>query len=71
MTQHYQLATTWRGVLLGLIPVVIIIGKSFNVPFTETDLTELIEGFATAASAILIVIGLIRKFYLDYFKKEE
>lgn len=53
---------TIKGVLVGLIPVIIAAAKFWGWEIAESDLTELINGLATLAASIMIVYGVLRKF---------
>lgn len=57
-----NLSLTIQGVLVGIAPVVIGIFKVMDIPLTDTDLTLLIQSITALASAILVVIGVVRKF---------
>lgn len=62
------IAMTWKGVAIGLIPVIILVAKHFNFALTETDLSDFIEGTMTFISAVVVFLGLLRKVYLKYKK---
>ncbi len=56
-----DLATTLKGLLTALIPLLIIAGQRFHVAVTETQLMDVIAAVSAAVSAIVTAYGLIRK----------
>lgn len=57
-----SVSLTIKGVLLGLVPVVIAAGKYWGWDLAEADLTELINGLATLAASVMVIYGVLRKF---------
>ena len=62
-------AMTFKGVAVALIPLVIMIGKGFNLNIAYDDVAGLIEGITAAISAVMVVFGLGRKLYFKYLIK--
>jgi len=63
-----KLALTIKGILIGLIPVIMMIANLSNVNLGQEDLTAvvdaiiaLIQGFLTLCSLVMIAYGAIRK----------
>lgn len=66
-----SLSLTIKGILIGLIPMIIIVGKFFQISFTETELMNIFETFAAIVSGIIICIGLARKIYYKIARKND
>lgn len=71
-----KLSLTVKGILLGIIPVILIVAGIFNLNVSEGDLTsvvnavvQVIVAVGAAASAILTLIGAIRKVIVGIKKK--
>lgn len=60
-----KLAATWKGVLLGLIPVALMVLQSFDVNVAESDLAQLVEVLFGVVSALMVLFGLGRKIWLS------
>jgi len=58
-----KLALTWKGALLALIPVCIIIAQKFSVELDSSELTNLVESTFSVISIVTIALGLARKVY--------
>ena len=58
-----KISTTIRGLAVWLIPMIIATARMFEFEFTEADLTQLLNAVATAVASIMVVYGLLRKFY--------
>ena len=70
-----KLATTVRGHLLGIIPVVILDSGLFGVTLDISELDNLVEVIASAITAIglaissvMVVYGAIRKIIMKFKK---
>ncbi len=61
-----KLSLTIKGLLIGLIPLIIIIAKSFNVELSQAELTETIEAIFLAVAGITTAWGLIRKVIVKF-----
>lgn len=64
-----QIALTWKGIIIGILPMTILIAKSFNVELAQDQLTDLVDGLFGAIAAIITFAGLARKFYYGFIKK--
>lgn len=65
-----KLSATVKGLLLGVLPVVVYLTGLAHLNVGESDLKALIDGIATVVevglglvSAVVFVIGLVRKIY--------
>ena len=58
-----NMSTTFKGILVGLVPVAIYLAKSYNLPVTEEDIMTFIQHITTIASSIIILIGIGKKVY--------
>ena len=58
-----NLSMTIKGLLIGIIPLAILLAKTFGISLAETDLTEFINAGAIAATAFVTFVGLGRKIY--------
>lgn len=63
-----KLSLTIKGLVVGAIPAIIFVGGIFGYNFVEVDLIALVDSIATVFAAVMITVGLLRKFYLKYFK---
>ncbi len=61
-----KLALTVQGILVALIPLIIGIGRAYNLEIAEADLTGLIQAIGGAISAVMVLYGLGRKAYNKY-----
>lgn len=57
------LSLTIKGLLIGLIPAIIAVGKLSGVDIAESDLTAVIEAVTQIIAGITILIGFGRKAY--------
>lgn len=64
-----KVSLTIKGAGVALIPIAIGVATIFGIPLLETDLVQLVEQVATIVSALMILVGLVRKVYLG-LKKE-
>ena len=53
---------TIQGVLIALVPVTLGIFQVLDIPLSESDLMELIQAITALISAILLILGSLRKF---------
>lgn len=58
-----KLALTWKGALIGLIPLVIAIAAALGVNIAEADLTQGVEAITSIVAGATVVFGLARKIY--------
>ena len=70
-----NLALTVKGILIGVVPVIILLSRMGGVEIGADDLRptiDAIEGViiavGVAISAVMTLVGLIRKVYLRYKK---
>lgn len=59
-----NLSTTLKGLLVLMIPVLITIGRRYNIEVTETQVMEIVQRATEIIGQILLVYGLIRKFWI-------
>lgn len=67
-----KVALTVKGLLTGLIPVIIIIAKGFSIQLDESTLVTLIELISGIVAGVMVVYGLGRKvvvWYQENFNK--
>ena len=62
-----KMSMTIKGILLALIPLIIGIAQRGGYTIAEGELSSLIQQGAEGFSLIMVVFGLVRKFY--YSKK--
>ena len=60
---------TLKGVLVGLIPLIAGLARTYGYDLPDSELIELIEQGFQAFSVVLVVVGLVRKVVLR-FKKQ-
>jgi hypothetical protein len=63
-----KVSLTFKGIAVGLIPVIIIVARGFGFDILESDLVELVENLTTLIAVIMMVWGGIRKL-VNIFKK--
>ena len=63
-----KIALTFKGVAVGLTPVVILIAKAFSLELSQNEVLDFIELVTAGISGVMVVIGIGRKIY--YFIKE-
>lgn len=63
-----KISATVKSIGVWLIPLIILIGKQFDVSFAEADLVNLINVTAAAIAAVMTVYGVARKLYYKYKK---
>lgn len=56
-----DLSLTIKGILIGAIPLIILIGQQFGVEFTKDYLTQGIQLFSELLSVSIVAVGLFRK----------
>ena len=64
-----KLAATWKGILLGLIPVIVIIAKQFGIELDSTELVKLIVSALEVVSSVTIAFGIGRKIVIKAKKQ--
>ena len=64
-----SISLTIKGIGVMLIPLIITAGKFLGSEVAEADLTALVESIAVGISAIMIVVGLFRKLYYQFTKR--
>lgn len=57
-----KLSLTIKSLLLALIPVIIAVGRFYQVEIVETDLVQAINTFATIIASIGFIYGILRKY---------
>lgn len=63
-----SLAMTWKGVLVGLVPVFIIVLKQFNIELDNNEIINIIDQLFLVVSSVLVFVGLIRKIVVKVTK---
>ena len=58
-----SISLTIKSLLLAIVPVAVMITKSYGLDLAETDLVEIVEKGFAALAAVGIVYGLFRKLY--------
>lgn len=65
-----QVSLTIKGFLLGLVPVIVILTKVFQIDIAEAQINEIIDTLGntiivvwTAVSGVITLYGLIRKLF--------
>lgn len=58
-----EISLTVKGVLLGIVPAVIILGNLAHVTFTSDQLTHIIDGIVAAIGAIGLIVSAIMTLY--------
>ena len=71
-----KLSLTIRGILVGLVPIVLLVSGAMNIQMAQVELTELIDSvvrvvitITAALSAVMTAYGFIRKIVLKFGKK--
>ena len=73
-----RLALTVKGILVGLIPVIVVLAKAKgfdlnpgSVSIFGQQLSDAIVAIGSAVSAVMVVVGVIRKLvvYMKAYKK--
>lgn len=64
-----RISLTLKGVLVGLIPLFIVAGKSVGLELTQHELMQTIETVVALVSGGMVLIGLARKFFYRYKNK--
>lgn len=59
-----KLSLTIKGVLLGLVPVILIFGGG---RINEIELIALIEAIAMCVASVMVLYGLGRKIWVKFF----
>lgn len=63
-----DLSLTIKGILIGVIPVIIIVLGMFNMQVSSNQLTVGIEHITAIIAAVVALIGAIRKL-INWFKE--
>jgi len=63
-----SLAMTWRGVLVGIVPFLIIVLKQFDIELDSNEVVGLIDSVLAFVSTGMVVFGLVRKFVVKLTK---
>lgn len=63
-----QLALTWKGVLVGVIPVIVVVAKQFDISLDQNDLVAFVDSVLTVVSAVMVAWGLGRKVGVHFQK---
>lgn len=58
-----SMAMTVRGALIAIIPVLLSIGQTFDLAFTETEIMLAVDSFTAVLAGAMILFGLARKVY--------
>lgn len=66
-----SVSMTIKGSAVAIIPIVIYLASLNGYNLTETEVGDLINAGATAISAIMIFIGIVRKIYLKLYPNTE
>ena len=68
-----KMAMTVKGVLIGLIPLILVIAGVAQIDLTAGELTEMVESVGSAivagwlaVSAVITAFGLVRKVILKF-----
>lgn len=63
-TGNGTVSLTIKGILIGLVPLVVAIARTYGYELPEEDITTVITQIFEIVSASIIVIGLARKIKL-------
>ena len=63
-----NISVTFKGIAIGLVPVIILIAKGFDLELAETDLVSLINSITAGLASGAVVFGVVRKLYFKYKK---
>lgn len=64
------LSLTIKGILVGLIPIIIMLANMFfSVDLTQVELVDIVDQVTTLIATVVTVLGLVRKVYLKFVKK--
>jgi len=63
-----KLALTVKGLLVGIVPVVVLIASQFKVDLTPNELTEIINVLFIVVSSGITAYGLGRKIAMKFKK---
>ena len=58
-----SISLTFKGVALGLVPVLIVVLKMAGVSVLESDFVSLVENTATTIASVMVIYGLARKMW--------
>ena len=60
------LSLTIKGILVGIVPLITGLARTYGYDLTEGELFELIEAGFQAVSLSMIVLGLARKLFIKF-----
>ncbi len=63
-----DLSLTIKGILLSIVPMVLIIAHTLGHDVTNTQVESIITDITTGISALMVVVGLIRKLVFAFKK---
>lgn len=63
-----NLAVTFKGIAVALVPLIIMIARGFSVELQESEVLDIINAIAGVISSAMVLYGLGRKAYYKYFK---
>lgn len=63
-----DLSLTIKGILLSIVPMVLIIAHTLGYDVTNTQVESIITDITTGISALMVVVGLIRKLVFAFKK---
>ena len=63
-----KIALTVKGILIGLVPLIIGIAQYYDLPLSEAILIEIIQIVVTIIAAVVALYGLIRKLIVEFKK---
>ena len=58
-----KLSLTIKGFLMGLVPLIILVGSINGISITETTLVDFIQAFTTGIAGLMMAWGILRKFF--------
>jgi len=64
-----KIALTFKGIAVGLIPVIILVAKAFSIELSQSEILDLIESITAAISGTMVVVGLGRKIWFFFRDK--
>lgn len=67
-----KVALTVKGVLVGVLPVILILAPIFGIPVDNLSgvveaTVVAVQAFLTALSSVMVLYGLLRKIYLKIY----
>lgn len=58
-----KIGLTVKGIGMGLIPLFILIGRTFGLELVEADLVQVINAISGISSFVMVIVGITRKYY--------